>query len=257
MTTLANTALTIHTTTGRIRLPGDTLLVFLDETGSEDLSDPVHPVFGLGGCVTTAGQYGSILDVPWKRLKEQHFPDVKGALHAADLRPSAEGAQAIGDFFRERRFGRVAALISNRTDISVEHHRYQLTVTALVKRIDAVALTFWPFSSALIVIESSARADRLAKHFLGPYDRFVAEADGIQAKIPVRTAFSQKSTSLAGLEVADFVMHAAGGAVRVGGRRGRQRKDYVAVFKSQPPGYGGCFNSSAVAPGPRRPSGST
>ncbi len=35
----------------------DALLIWIDETGNEDLSDKNYPLFGLGGCVVEARHY--------------------------------------------------------------------------------------------------------------------------------------------------------------------------------------------------------
>jgi hypothetical protein len=38
-------------------LTPNTLLVFIDETGNEDYSDPNNPTFGRGGCAVLGEQY--------------------------------------------------------------------------------------------------------------------------------------------------------------------------------------------------------
>ena len=63
----------------------DTLLLFIDETGHEQLTDPNYPIFGMGGCAVMGNSYEHIIREPWRELKAQHFggPDVP--LHASDL----------------------------------------------------------------------------------------------------------------------------------------------------------------------------
>lgn len=51
----------------------DDLLIFLDETGSEKRIDPNYPIFGYGGCAIMGRDYSSVIDIPWKEFKENHY----------------------------------------------------------------------------------------------------------------------------------------------------------------------------------------
>jgi len=51
------------------QLPLRSLLIFIDETGNEDLSDPKNPTFGRGGCGSLVTEYKLRIAKPWRRLK--------------------------------------------------------------------------------------------------------------------------------------------------------------------------------------------
>src|SRR5687768_15536740 len=92
--------------------PGD-LLVYLDETGEETLSDPTRTMFGFGGCAVTEDRYFPDLATPWRSLKRQHFGSEDARLHAAATPPmTKEQMAAIGDFFRQQPFFRIAAIMT-------------------------------------------------------------------------------------------------------------------------------------------------
>lgn len=94
-----------------------TVLVFVDETGIEDLSDPKAPFFGLAGCIVGASIYQKAIDEPWTRV-EQEFPNQNKPLHAAalNLKTTSESQlQSVADFFCRGQFGRVAAVATRAT----------------------------------------------------------------------------------------------------------------------------------------------
>lgn len=230
--------LLFNTADGPLEASKDTLLVFIDETGHEKLADRKYPIFGLGGCVVRADQYLSTVHNPWAALKLSHFPRLNGPLHATGLRPTAAQAAGIAEVFTTGRFGRIAAVLSDRTTITVPHTRYQITTTSFTKRFDQVCPAFWPFKEVYFVHESSDRANHLAVRFFGPFDRvIVAGADAQDIELLITHCFAPKAALIAGLEVADFIMHAAGKCVYGGGTRvpqARARRDFQAVFGSVP-----------------------
>lgn len=244
--------LIFNTTDGPLNVANDTLLVFIDETGHEKLADRRYPIFGLGGCVVRADEYLSAIHNPWTSMKSTCFPQVTGPLHATGLRPTPQQATGIADVFLNGRFGRIASVLSNRTAINTSHVRYQLTTGSLMKRLENVALTFWPFSSIIFVLESSERADRLAIKYFGPYDKLEGiGADDRPVVLPITKLFADKPAAVSGLEVADFIMHAAGKCVYGGGTgngQARSRRDFQAVFASVPATLASFMEISAVNP---------
>jgi hypothetical protein len=127
--------------------------------------------------------------------------------------------------------------LSNRTELAVPNHRYELTALALLGRIHEVAPAFWPFSSIHIVIESSTRGDPLAVRYLAGYQEVHIDVGDQTHLCPVQKYFAAKSAGLAGLEVADFIVQAAGASVRLEAShpgRGIDRLDFRAVFRSVP-----------------------
>ena len=52
-------------------LPPRSLLIFVDETGNDDLSGPNNPTFGRGGCGVLLSEYKNSIAKPWRRLKRK------------------------------------------------------------------------------------------------------------------------------------------------------------------------------------------
>lgn len=245
--------LEFNTTDGVIRVPSDAVLVFVDETGHEKLADRKYPIFGLGGCVVRADQYLATVHNPWTAMKLRFFLGRSGPLHATGLRPTPAQAAAIAEVFTQGHFGRIATVLSDRTVINISNTRYQITVASLLKRFDTIAPTFWPFSRTYFIHEASDRANRLAVKFFGPFTNTTVEGeDGSPIQLPVTHIFADKNAGLVGLELADFIMHAAGKCVHAGGpgsQGARARRDFQAVFGSVPASLSSFLEINDVKPG--------
>jgi hypothetical protein len=205
------------------------LVCFIDESGDEGLSDPNHPVFGMGGCAVMAHAMALHLDLPWRGMKARHFGGEHVPLHAARRQLTETQATAIGTLFRRRPFMRFAAFVSRDTTMCTETERLAVLAPVLMRRIGEVASTVQPPPTSLaLVFEATQRlAPAIQRHFDG-----LTLSNGAGQPMPAEYGFAAKSVGLPGLEVADFVMHAATGQVRarVQGKPG-WRRDYQAVFQ--------------------------
>lgn len=207
----------------------DDLLVFLDETGDESLTDDSHPVFGLGGCAIRLALYDAALRDPWSDLRRHYFPTVLGAMHAHELKPSQRQLKGLSSFFRSWPFLRVAALVSRRSNSATQ-------ATALSACCDFVSAALQHFAvngrtpKLVFVLERSQQRETATTRFLRQRAVLVPDHRSGQ-RVPVTVSVMAKADCEAGLEVADFIMHAAGGQVRSGSLDGaRHRKDFQAVF---------------------------
>ena len=204
-------------------LPPDTLVAFVDETGNENLSDPAHPVFGLGGCCALARDYDHQIVEPWRRTKAVVWRDPNALTHATGARLSSRQAERVAQFFRTADFHRVACMLKPSTRIEAHGMmtRYEMAAGGLVACVMTIAERIGVRSVAL-VFEASGRGDRLARSFMG------------RARLnhgPIPWTLVSKSAGEAGLQIADFVMHAAGRHVRAHVNGGQhQGRDFVAVF---------------------------
>ena len=205
------------------------LLLFVDETGTEDLSDPNYPVFGLGGCAIRAEDYRQLVAGPWRVMKFRHFGGLEVPLHAAALRPTSTQVQAIGEVFRTAQFHRLAAVASTSTRIGAAIASVYQGVGTMLLRNLAALLNRIQCSGVTTVFEASERGDRLAKAFFP-----LVRANNGAGELPLRWGSMSKAAGEPGLEVADFIMHAAGTQVRAhqSGKKG-YRKDFQAVFQAQ------------------------
>ncbi len=208
-------------------LPTD-LLAFIDETGHHSLSDPSHAVFGVGGCAIPFPHYADVLEGPWRALKHEYFSDATDALHASQISPTGAGVQAIASLFLTTPFYRLAALIDNQ--VASDEHPYDRCGTLLLAFLHQLAAKT-ACSRIVLTFESLGSEDSIATRYFNQRARF---SDSRIDYVPVTVFRARKQDQLPGLEIADFVMHAAGGQVRRSLSVDHQRKDFRAVFSDVP-----------------------
>jgi hypothetical protein len=148
-----------------LSLPPTSLLIFVDETGNEDLSDPKNPTFGRGGSGVLLSEYKQRISKPWRRLKRERLGGATKPFHAAEFeqsRPTNHQIAGISTFLA-RPFWRFAAMCDFRTELPAgidAHKAISLVAMNYFARLvsksgaDVVALIF----------EASERGDSLVKH---------------------------------------------------------------------------------------------
>lgn len=207
------------------------LLVAIDETGHEDLADPHYPIFGLGGCVTLVSECDQHLREPWAALKSQHFGGPRVPLHAAGLNPTPEQASSLGSFFRGNTFGRFAVITTAQTALNSDLTRYESTGLVMGQLLDEVA-GFYSFDSVAVIFEHNQRTEPLIRRVFSATKTYPESAKKWQ--VPTTFFLASKKTAEPLVEVADFVMHAAGTATRAYMNTGvppLNRRDFAAVFE--------------------------
>jgi hypothetical protein len=208
------------------------LMFFTDETGHEEFADPNYRVFGLAGCSIFAATIDQVLRKPWRRLKDQHFGGPNVALHASDLsNPTMEQVNAIAEFFRNQRFGRFGVTATAKSELPSELRLFEIIPNVIRKRwqdlasrspIDPVEIAF--------IHEVSERGDPLLEKYFG--ETMVKIND---RQIPVHQGLMRKELGDEALEVADFIVQAAGRqALRWAEGDHRVRKDFQAIFHANP-----------------------
>ena len=217
--------LTLVAASQSTELPSETLLVAVDDTGHE-LFPRTHHVFGLGGCACLVKHYGHLIDDPWRAMKAELFggPDIP--LHAAELNcPTTEQLEGLGIFFTKFQFFRFAVLAARTVENGTDHSLIKLVCRSLLDRVAEMAAYAHP-NGVVIVVENSTRiGDDLIRELSG-----YKMGDG-SVEFEPRAYLLPKSAGSSMLEVADFVMHAAGAQVRnrILGRLGI-RKGFDSVF---------------------------
>jgi hypothetical protein len=211
------------------------LMFFIDETGHESFADPQYPVFGLGGCAIISSSEDALIAQPWRAMKAAHFGGENVPLHASALRnppPTPKQLQALSKFFRQQQFARFAVTMSKSVVLPPGITPFDCAARSLANRFQDLLRRVSPELNELALLhEASNRCDQLVEKYLGGT---VAQING--KSVAVHKGLVKKSHGLPGLEVADFIMHAAG-------RRALQlhrdptaqpQKDFLAVFNSNP-----------------------
>jgi len=218
---------------GTSYIDDDTLLAWIDETGSEDLKDPNYPLFGLGGCVIDAKRYAAEVQSPWQKIKKDIFGGAT-SLHATDLKATPDQIAALSKFFDYRGFGRVASILPVSANIAPTLENYETCAYALGLRIAKVSAAF-RYNSVVLIVESSERGDPLAEKWLSRISILREYESGRKEEVPMRHFFLPKQLNEPGLEVADFIAHTAGREGRARLRGKESVKDFKHVFHPRNP----------------------
>jgi hypothetical protein len=208
------------------------LMLFVDETGHEEFADQNYPVFGVGGCAVLAAAIPVMLRDPWREMKRIHFGGADVRLHASDLRnPTATQIEAVAKFFKEQEIGRFAVTITHGSKLPDGVTPYQAVAACTKRRWEKLTPRFNPLPSEIAIIhEASERGDALVERYFGDT---VAHIDGRVVK--VHKGIIPKWVGIETLEVADFIVHAAGNqALRWAKGEESIRKDFKAIFHVNP-----------------------
>jgi hypothetical protein len=206
------------------------LMFFVEETGHEEFSDSDFPVFGVCGCGLLAAAIDQNLRQPWREMKARHFGGADAPLHASELRsPTSQQVEALRQYFERHPFGRFAVTMTSKTKLPDGIKPIQITPGLLRRRWEAVTPRFQPLPIEVAFIhEASEHGDILLERYFG---ESVVVIDG--KKVTTHHGIMPKGDEA--LEVADFIIQAAGGQARHGiDPRRPVRRDFEVIFRSNP-----------------------
>lgn len=214
----------------------DDLLVFLDETGHEALPTG-EPVFGIGGIIVYGADYHSYVEEPWQLLRSKIGLPSNQPLHAAtDYADYEMHLNSLAHFFETGQFVRHASMVTSSTTSTFDPF-ITASCSGMIRNIGralARVIRNSPVSRIVYVLEHSERLHSTYEKLIGPTGLTLEAPNGNRRTFPHQWAAMRKSTCTPGLEVADFVLHAAYGHVRARMKNANAsyRKDFEAVFRS-------------------------
>jgi hypothetical protein len=198
----------------------DDLLVFIDDTGHETFAGN-QGFYGLGGCVTLGAFYPRLKET-WGAVRRAINGDPELPLHASAMERKADNFAALSEFFLDPSFIRIAATATKAVNLPSGMHPCVPVMGQLQNEIAFVAATL-PCKRVYIVVESSDRANEIVQVCFSQ----LSPINGT-APLPVVKSLMPKSSNEPGLEVADFIVSAAGSEVQ---RRLRGQSGHAPDFK--------------------------
>ncbi|MFZ1964353.1 MAG: hypothetical protein WAU78_12970 [Roseiarcus sp.] len=205
------------------------LLIFGDDTGHETFAGD-QAFYGLGCCLVL-GEHYEHLKSRWRDVRKIIKGDPDAPLHASDITVSAkpEDFVALGDVFKDPCFARVAVTTTKSVALPALMEPCEPVMGLLEDQIRAIA-GLLPCKRIWIVLEASKRADSTVMRCFGRLASL-----GPVSSSPAEHRFLPKSANEPGLEVADFIVSAAGTRVRhrMRGKSG-EPPDFSQVFRQLP-----------------------
>jgi hypothetical protein len=195
------------------------LLFFIDDTGNEDFAGN-QQYYGLGGCAVLGAGLGH-LNGKWRQVRQTINGDPDAPLHASDMEQTPGNFAALSDFFLDRSFVRIAATTTKAIKLPALMHPCVPLLGQIRKEIEVVA-GLVECKRLWIIIESSERADPIIQACFSQLKPL-----GGSHEIDVVKCLMQKKSKETGLEVADFIISAAGSQIQ---RRMRGRDGWAPDF---------------------------
>jgi Protein of unknown function (DUF3800)/SEC-C motif len=188
----------------------NTLLIFIDETGCEDLKDPNNPSFGRAGCAILGRHYNKIISDPWKKMKNEFFQGEHIPWHTNEIKFSKLQIDVINKFV-DRSFIRFGQIFTNKTDFDERFTAHKVISESFVSHvIPKLREKFKRFSDMVLIFESSKRLNDVVQAEFNP-DKIRAQIDKIyNSSFPIRYFLMDKKSCAPGLEIADLVAHTLG-----------------------------------------------
>jgi hypothetical protein len=210
-----------------IKITAERLLVFIDDTGHETYKG--HNYYGLGGCVVLGAGY-AWLKQQWRAVRTAINGDADEPLHAAEMERKPANFEALARFFLDRSFARIAAASTRKTPYPLDMHPAVPVMGTLEQQVNNLASVI-PCDGVAIIVESSQRADPILKQHFGEL-----RSEAVRPLRPAEYFLMPKSSAEPGLEIADFIISAAGSQIRriLEGRNGLA-PDFRDVFDRLPP----------------------
>ncbi len=201
------------------------------------MNDPNYPVFGFGACAIFVKEWNMEVSRPWIQMKQNHFGGESFSMHATDIQQNIqpEQIQQLSNFFKTKRFGRLAVVTTDRIQLQTIKKVDLLTVLlrSFILRVkDYLSKTNSSLESLVIIFEES---ESLLPSIIDKFnDKWFEELK--RNNVNITFGYQSKNENEPGLEIADFVAHTAGSQARkyaeIGRAIGKPRQDFADIFQS-------------------------
>jgi hypothetical protein len=200
-------------------LAGD-LLFFVDDTGHETIAG-AQGYYGLGGGAVLGAGYEH-LKGRWAEVRKAINGDPDAPLHASEMPRKPENFATLSAFFMDRSFVRIAATTTKAIGLPQHMHPCVPVLGQLKEEVAALAALL-QCQKVWVIIETSQRADPIVQACFSQ----LIPLNGSSA-LSVEKCLMPKSSKEPGLEVADFIVSAAGSDVQ---RQMRGQTGHAPDFK--------------------------
>ena len=230
---VARSGLLLRTDSGDFVAQSDSYMFFIDDTGTSSMKDVKYPVFGLGGCGFIIQEYVDNYRPKWNTVRKE-INGGKEALHATDLEmTSKKGIKMIAGFFSASVFARLCAITSEPAYFERGILPVEVVCKSLQQRmLEVLNKRTLPYLREVhIVFESGHRTDKEVKNYFTGFDKL---RRGRQ-EIKINFYLMKKSSLEAGIEIADFIMHASGNQVKmpIKKQKRKKRKDWSCIWDTK------------------------
>lgn len=198
----------------------DDLLVFVDDTGHETFAGE-QGYYGLGACIILGAGYAHLKE-KWRAVRAIIASSPDAPLHASTIERKAENFAALSSFFLDPCFLRAAVTTTKAIGLPPGMHPAAAVMGQLRQEIEAFA-SMLPCKRVWFFVESSQRANPVVREC---FDQLISLKTS--RALPIERCFMPKSSKEPGLEVADFIVSAAGSEVR---RRMRGQSGHALDFR--------------------------
>lgn len=189
-----------------VKPDADDLLVFVDETGHETFAGN-QGYYGLGACVVL-GEHYAYLKGRWGKVRNTVAGSPDAPLHASTMERKHENFEALSRFFLDPSFIRIG-VTTTKDAVHPSSMHPCIPVMGQLRQEMAIVASVLPCKRVWIFVESSQRADPVVREC---FDKLVSVSASLS--MPLERIFMPKSSGEPGLEVADFIVSAAGSQVK-------------------------------------------
>lgn len=218
-----------------ITLEKGALIVFLDESGNENLSDINHPVFVVAGFCCDTKTFITEVNSKWREIKKNNLGSENAPLHANKIDTNnRQLLEDISEFFTKVKFGRIAYSFGSETNNEIVLSDTQIVCSDVATAILDLNNKFYSSKEIYVFVDGFTNGAHIyADHLNKAFQSALISPNYNSQSISVSITKANKTTLWSGNEIADMITHAAGcQARRYNAGNTILRRDYTSIFDS-------------------------